>query len=69
MDPSPRGDPLSRSQDEERAASLQRTTDALAAYKAIPASDKTRARQPEKYAFPLGFDDDGTPFPEPSADD
>ncbi len=69
MDPSPPADPMSRSRAEDRAASLQRTTDALAAYKAISASDKTRVRQPEKYAFPLGFDDDGTPFPDPSADD
>jgi len=46
---------MSRSRDEARAASLQRTTDALAAYKAISASDKTRVRQPEKYGSPLGL--------------
>jgi len=41
----------------------------LAAYRAIPAAEKTPVRQPEKYAFPPGFDDEGNPFPDRSDDD
>lgn len=61
---------MSQSDDEARAAARRRTAAArrrtaaaLAAYKAIPESAKTPVRQPEKYAFPLGLDDFGTPFP------
>ncbi len=55
---------MSQSDDEARAAARRRTAAALAAYKAIPESAKTPVRQPEKYAFPLGLDDFGIPFPD-----
>lgn len=60
---------MSQSDDVARAESRRRTAAALAAYKAIPESQKTPVRQPEKYAFPLGLDDEGNPFPDRSDDD
>ncbi len=60
---------MSQSDDEARAASRRRTAAAWAAYKAIPEAEKTKVRQPEKYAFPLGFNDDGQPLPDRSGNE
>lgn len=60
---------MREAEDEARSAARRRTADALAAYKAIPESEKTPVRQPEKYAFPIGFDDDGNPFPDRGRDE
>lgn len=60
---------MSAKDDEARAASRRRTAEALAAYKAVPESEKTPVRQRDKYSFPLGFDDDGNPFPDRGHDE
>jgi hypothetical protein len=55
--------------EQERQEAKERLAAGLAAYKAIPESQKTPVRDPGKYAFPVGLDDDGVPFPLPDEGD
>lgn len=54
---------MSRREDEQRVAARKRLAAGLAAYKAVPESEKVPVREPDKYAFPVGLDDEGNPFP------
>lgn len=48
---------------EQGAAVDELLAQAVARLKAVPESERVRTANPDKYAFPIGLNDAGQPFP------